>query len=138
MSVQQSPKVAKRACKNEVRDDFWIAFGNCINTDDDDEARECIQEAQTEHQENRELCSEQRNAREDVCDLVGQAPYAPEIDPENFLSPAEIAANPNPYFPLIPGLVRIYEAGDETITVQVTAETKEIMGVTALCGSRYC
>ena len=62
----------------------------------------------------------------------GQGAYASAIDPVNFVSPVEIGKTiePNPYFLLLPGYTRIYKQGSETITVRVTSETKEIMGVT--------
>ena len=37
---------------------------------------------------------------------------------------------PNRWFPLVPGTTWTYEGGDETITVTVTEDTKEILGVT--------
>jgi hypothetical protein len=62
----------------------------------------------------------------------GAAPamaYAPVIDPANF-----VAGINNPYFPLEPGKVFVYEGqtekGNEHNEVYVTSETKVIMGVT--------
>lgn len=54
------------------------------------------------------------------------------MDPANFVDPTEIGSRvtPNPYFPLVPGTTWIYEGGDEKITVTVTEDTKEILGVT--------
>jgi hypothetical protein len=53
--------------------------------------------------------------------------YAPTIDPAQF-----VAAVNNPYFPLVPGTTFVYESaeGEERVEVNVTAETKQIMGVT--------
>ena len=54
--------------------------------------------------------------------------YAPVIDPANFVSQID-----NEFFPLIPGTVLIYEGttaeGTEHIEVNVTFETKVILGV---------
>lgn len=54
--------------------------------------------------------------------------YAPKIDPANFVARVD-----NPYFPLKPGTTFIYEGksadGAERIEVNVTHETKEILGV---------
>ncbi len=60
-----------------------------------------------------------------------EAPYAPVIDPANF-----VAAVDNPYFPLTPGTVWVYEAHLEDGTVErneieVLQETRQIMGVKA-------
>jgi hypothetical protein len=63
--------------------------------------------------------------------LSQQEPYAPTIDPANF-----VAGIDNPYFPLEPGTVFIYEGttdmGFEHVEVTVTFETKEILGVTCV------
>lgn len=124
-----SAKAAHQACGFDAKDDYWINYGNCVNTDDKAEKKACIREAREEKQEAKQLCREQRQARADICNSLGQAPYNPVIDPANFLSPAQIAANPNPYFPLIPGMIKVITSGDETITVTVTEDTVDILGV---------
>lgn len=72
-------------------------------------------------------------ARIEVCDGTGETIYDPEIDPDNFCTPEEIAASPNPFRPLVPGTTFVYESetedGLETIRVEVTHDTKEILGV---------
>lgn len=130
----QTTRAAFKACHNDVRDNFWESKGICINISDDEERLECNLQAKQERREGIELCGEQRDARDDVCDLIGEARFDPVIDAINFVDPLEIGNTvaPNTYMPLVPGLTRIYEAGDETITVIVTSETIEIMGVTCL------
>jgi hypothetical protein len=118
-----------RACSNEVKDDFWVAYGNCLNLTDDDERAECFAEAEEERLEALHLCREQEGARDEVCELLGEAAYDPEIDPEDFLSPEDTAQNPNPYLPLVPGTSWKYESEDETTEVTVTEDTVEILGV---------
>ncbi len=60
-----------------------------------------------------------------------QEPYAPVIDPANF-----VAVVNNPYMPLKPGTTFIYEGktekGNELNEVYVSSETKVIMGVTCV------
>ncbi len=55
-------------------------------------------------------------------------PYAPVIDPANFVGVVD-----NPYMPLIPGITFIYEGrtekGDEHVEVTVQSDTKTIMGI---------
>ncbi|BDX29491.1 hypothetical protein TUM20985_00380 [Mycobacterium antarcticum] len=55
-------------------------------------------------------------------------PYAPTIDPSAFSTTVD-----NPYFPLVPGTRTISEAatpeGRQRTTVEVTRDTKKIMGV---------
>lgn len=57
--------------------------------------------------------------------------YEPTIDPANFVTEID-----NPYFPLKPGTVRIYEGrtdkGFEHVEVTVTFDTRQIMGVTCV------
>ncbi len=127
-------KAAGKACNFEVKDDYWIAVGNCINESDQDERRACFQEARTEKRDGNELCKEQREARLELCDAVGEARYDPDFDPENFVDPNEIGNSvaPNPYFPLVAGTQWVYEGADETITVTVTDKTKLIEGVTCV------
>jgi len=52
-------------------------------------------------------------------------PYAPVVDAANFSDPIT-----NDYFPLDPGLVTVFEGGDEHVEVTVTSDTRVIMGVT--------
>lgn len=63
-----------------------------------------------------------------------QTSYNPNIDPANFINAADIGetVEPNPYFPLKAGVTHIYKGDDQTITVTVTEDTKEIMGVTCV------
>jgi hypothetical protein len=57
-----------------------------------------------------------------------EEPYAPEIDPDNFVEGVD-----HPFFPLSPSTVMIYEGESdgvvEHIEVMVTTETREVMGV---------
>ena len=77
-----------------------------------------------------------KRARLAICKMLGECRYNPVINPANFLSPAEIAANPNPYFPLIPGTLFRYRTEgpgvSETAELSVTRETRVILGVTCI------
>lgn len=53
-------------------------------------------------------------------------PYAPAVDAGNFTDP-----QPNPYFPLEPGVLTVFEGGDERVEVTVTDQTKVILGITS-------
>jgi len=120
------------ACQHEVEDDFWIAMAICENLSDPSDREKCRKEAGAALEEARTLCSRQREARLKLCQSTGESPYDPMIDPALFVDPAEIGTTvaPNPYFPLIRGRTWIYQKGTETITVTVTGETREILGVT--------
>ncbi len=125
----QSVRAVLRACRHEVQDDYLITVARCLNFSDEKEREECLDLAKETRREARDLCREQFHERKEVCELMGEDPYDPEIDPDDFYSPKEAAQNPNPYFPLVPGYRWLYEAGDETIEVTVTEETVEILGV---------
>ena len=122
------------ACQNEVKDDYWIGQGNCYNLSDKDERTECFEEAKDEYKEAKGECRDQLEARKELCEEVGEAPYDPINDLEpTFIDPTTItASNANQYFPLVPGYQWVYEGGGETITVTVTTETVEILGVTCI------
>ena len=122
-------KAVFRACGHDIRDDFWIRYGNCVNDNRPFKAFSCLSDSFMAYKEDVALCKDQRIARKQICRQIGDGPYRPKIRPEKFLSAQEIAANPNPYFPLTPGLVKVFESGDETITVTVTEDVKEILGI---------
>ncbi|MGH7818401.1 MAG: hypothetical protein ACREQ9_01385 [Candidatus Binatia bacterium] len=128
----RTSQAARAACGHEAEDDFWIARGICANLADEGASKACRASARESRGEMRAECREQFAAREELCDALGQAPYDPAIDPASFLSPAATDANPNPYFPLVPGATWVYQKPGETITVTVTNETKEILGVTTM------
>lgn len=57
-----------------------------------------------------------------------QEPYAPAIDPANFVATVD-----NPFFPLIPGTTFNYASGGgETVEISVTHDTRQVMGVTCI------
>jgi hypothetical protein len=123
------------ACINEKTDDYWIAQGNCYNSAEEDQA-ECFQEAKAEYKDAKAECQDQLDARKDLCDELGEAPYDPPIDEIRWVNPERISAGTaNPYFPLVRGYKWVYKTSDEdgviseTNTDEVLMETKEIMGV---------
>ena len=123
---------AYKAARFEAMDDYWIAIGNCNNLSDPDERKECKQDAREERLSAMEDSRDQLEARQEICEELGQGPYDPQLDPADFVDPDDIgdSETANPYLPLIPGTVWVYEGetedGTETITVTVTDDTKEI------------
>jgi hypothetical protein len=128
----QTAGAALNACLLEVEADYLIAVGKCNNLPSADRRMKCMEAAEKALGESREECGDQFTARLEICDVLGEAPYHPVIKREEFLDKSGIIANPNPYFPLIPGTTYIYKGGDETITVSVTHETKKILGITTI------
>lgn len=120
------------ACEAGVRDDYFIAIANCLNYSDSEVKEACMEDAIDERNEGFEECDDIEEAHEGLCAIFGEDPYDPQINPANFLSVEDIANNPNPYFPLIPGNEWVYEGEDETITVTVLEETREILGVESI------
>lgn len=120
------------ACKNEVKDDYWEAYAVCLNLLDDDEREECMEEAGEERGEAREECAEQLEARLELCCAIGEGPYDPDFDPEEFDDDFANLTNPNIYLPIAIGNSWEYEGGDETIRVEVLDKTKLIDGVTCI------
>jgi hypothetical protein len=136
-------KIAQAAYKaglKEAEDDYWIAIGNCYNLPTKEERKECMREAKEEWKEAKADTKDQREARLEICEELGEAPYDPVIDPNDFVDfdaviEEEEILTPNPYFPLIPGTTWEYLALDadeeviERILVEVLEETTEILGV---------
>jgi hypothetical protein len=119
----------RTACDAGVTDDFWIAKGTCANLADAEARNECLSDARDTRTEGGQECRDQFQARQDLCDALGQDPYDPEINSDDFLTPEETAANPNKYFPLVPGTTKVFLGAGEKVTVKVTDQTKMIQGV---------
>ncbi len=131
-ACSQTAHAAFGACGYEAIDDLYMARANCLNLADQTAVTQCNMDASTARQEQHQECDVQHAGRLDLCEDLGEAPYAPPIDPANFVDPTEIGASitPNPYFLLVPGRTMVYQDGSEIITVEVTDETREILGVT--------
>jgi hypothetical protein len=55
-------------------------------------------------------CGDQHAVRDAACKRLGPEPYSPVIDPANFVDKID-----NPYFPLTPGTVFIYEGQQQMV-----------------------
>jgi hypothetical protein len=125
-------KAAFLSCDAEVEEDFFIGFGNCLNTGSSASQVTCENALTASESDAEEACDEQLDARIQACSALTQAPYNPDMNPANFMSRAEILANPNQYFPLRPGNQWVYESDEQTITVTVSADTRQILGITTI------
>ena len=130
-ACHRTSTAAQTACEADGKDNRWIAVGSCFNLADDAARQQCIADAKDAQTEQGQECRAQFDARESLCAALGQAPYDPVIDPTNFNSPQQTAAQPNPFFPLVPGKQWVYKGGGEKDTVTVTDKTKLILDVTA-------
>jgi hypothetical protein len=128
----KTAELAESACQHGVRDDHGIALGRCYNTADESARQSCIAAANAEREEGPEECEDQFDARLELCDAFGTAPYdPPEFVGQNFVDPLQIGSSvtPNPYFPLVPGRRWVYRSEDETVTVEVLGQVIRIDGV---------
>jgi hypothetical protein len=128
-------KAAYKACLNEIKDDYNIAVGNCINVSDDDDREDCFNDAkkgEDGYKAAKEECKDQFEARREVCEDLGEDRYDPLVDAGNFVDFEDVLDGgpftTNPYFPLIPGTTWTYANVEavETITVEVLEEFKTI------------
>jgi len=120
-----------KSCRFEVNEELYATNAKCINFGDGDERRDCLALARETYREDREGCGDQREAREDVCELLGEDLFDPEalLDTDNFVAEPDDA---NPFFSLAPGHTYVARAGEdfeETIVVTVTDEVREILDV---------
>ncbi len=120
--------IAQKSCDREAAANYWLAVAKAANMPAGEAQDEAYAEARAELSEAREECGEVNDARIDFCEALEEEFYCPVIDPGDFDTPL-----PNPYYPLVPGTIRVYESetedGMETIVVEVLAETREILGV---------
>lgn len=117
------------ACKVDTQGDLFSSQAICTNVSDAVERRGCFRDALEAYSDDRELCGDQLDAREDLCDALGEDRYEPDFDPAHF---DDDFTSPNAYFPLRVGYRWSYAGGDETIAVEVLDETKLIEGVTCI------
>jgi len=120
-------RAAKTASFREAEADYWLGVAKCRNGPQGSR-RQCIRDLHDELEEARDLAREQFEAREEVCELVGEGPYNPHISPAEF-SPDVT----NPYYPLVPGRTLVYEKVDrdgvERTEVTTLADVVEIADV---------
>lgn len=119
------------ACEHQVRDDYLVSFGKCINVSDEDARNACFDDAKSTRLDELRGCKDQRDARRDVCHALGQERYVFDFDAALFDSDFSSLTNPNPYFPLDIGNHWEY-GGSESVTIEVLPKTKLIEGVTCI------
>lgn len=119
---------AHTSCKQQVIADYWLSVARCDNLPTRAKQQACMAQASQDRVAARTDCKARFHVREEICEELGDEPYHPEIDPEEF--DTEIA---NTFLPWIPGTTFIYDGttarGVEHIEVVVSHETREIQGV---------
>lgn len=129
----QTARTVFHACHFDVLDDYNESRANCINIEDDDERAECINDTKEAKWEDWKSCKSQKDARLDVCDLIGEDRYAdPLQDPSITFVDLENSNEPstlNRFVNLSVGHTYVLRAGEdfeETVIVHVTDEVREV------------
>lgn len=125
----QQSRLMQSACRAEVTDDYYVESAKCLNESEWFERVECRADARESYREELGSCGEMLEARLNVCDAIGEAPYDPSFEPEDFETSLVALMRPNPYFPMAVGNQWIY-GGDEDIQIDVLNETKLIDDIT--------
>ncbi len=127
----QTANIVKFHCTAEAWNDYLLELAKAVNLLDADERASAFLAALEDARDTVGECTEQQEARLELCEELGEDRYHPVIDVNDFVDPT---TDPNSYFPLVPGTTLIYEGetedGTERIEVTVTDETKEVLGVT--------
>lgn len=128
---ERTAEIAVYVCRQELNADNLLSAAKAYNLEDEQQRQAALQEIARNRHEGAIECFEKLEARRELCETLEEDRYDPQIDPANFVHPI---AEPNPYFPLVPGTRYIYEGeseeGSERVEVTVTDQTREILGVT--------
>lgn len=119
---------AFEACRSGAQEDYLIAFGKCINLAGGETREECMDDAKDELGAAQRLCRKQRGSRFDICALLAEDRYDPDINPDLFDNDLTHLTKPNRYFPLKIGN-RWEFGGSESVAIEVLNRTKLIEGV---------
>ncbi len=126
----------REAGEHDALADYNVALANANNGPNAATRDRSAKRAKRDYKEAQEEVKAQFAARKKLCHDLDEIRYNPEINPADFLTSEEVAANPNPLFPLVPGTTYNYRAEDEegieTIAFEVTHRTRKILGVTCL------
>jgi hypothetical protein len=119
VACAQTSKAALTACRNSASSDYWLGIGACDNISDPQEKKACLDEARSSLKDDYNTCNEQFVARQEVCRELGQGPYDPVLDPQDFFSDIT-----NIYSPFPSGNTYTYKStapgtGTQTIVVKV-------------------
>jgi hypothetical protein len=129
-ACEKTARLARGSCRSASSADLELETGKCVQSLQNGELRECKADALDAFREGNGECREQQEARIDLCRALDEGLYAPELDPADF-----VATIDNPFAPFGPGAHWVYEKegedGLERIEVDVLAETKTILGITA-------
>lgn len=128
-----SASLMRKSCFFETKEELNATVAKCGSIASSADRKECKSDARQERKEAIETCADQREARLDACDLLGENRYSdPLVDEDiTFIDPDEIGKsfNNNPYVILQAGHTHVLRAEDEIVVVYATDEVREVQGV---------
>lgn len=139
-----SATLMAHSCQAERKEEFNAVIARCNSISSADERNECKAMAKEERKEAVGTCADQKEARIEVCDALGEGRYMdPLVDPDiEFIDPDDIGPggeDNNPYVILEAGHTHVLrseeydpeedESSIELIVVYATDEVREIEGV---------
>jgi hypothetical protein len=128
---QQTAPFALSSCNASADSDHQVALGKCENVSNAAARTACEQQALADSTAASQNCQAELSVRQTACKRLGPTRYDPVIDPANFTAKID-----NPFFPLRPGTVFIYEGTNagakERDEFAVTHTTVTILGVTTV------
>jgi hypothetical protein len=127
-ACSQSANALYSACRLDATEESFETRAVCVNLADSAARAACLGEIDETRDEAAEECHAQRDARRELCGVIGEAPYEPAMDPALFQDPRN-PSHPNPYFPLAVGNHWVFDDGAERIEIEVRDETKRIAGI---------
>jgi hypothetical protein len=123
----------EKSCFFEVKEEFNATTAMCGSILLAEERINCKEDAKEERGESLDTCMDQKEARLDACDLLGEHRYADPLVESgiSFIDPDEIGGmhDNNPYVILQAGHTHVLSAEDEIIVVYATDEVRDIQGV---------
>ena len=79
-------KLLYDACKREIQDDQFAERAVCLNISDGEEREECNEDVKSDDKEAKQECRDQRMARRDLCEDLGEARYDPSFEPDDWFA----------------------------------------------------
>jgi len=140
-----SMKAMDKSCRAELREEYNATLARCESIEDEGERAGCRDAARHGRKDAGNSCGEQKKARRDVCDLLGENRYLDPLTDASitFIDPDDIGEvggiDDNPFVILKAGHTHLLRAEEydeeedevavELIIVHATDETREIEGV---------
>ena len=124
-------RLMRRACYADRWDDFLVHSADCVYVTAAEDRKECREEAWEERAEKKEECEDVYEARLDICEVVGEEPFALDLDPADFVDPDDIGdtVTPNQYWPLQAERTHVIVADGEVTIVTNQDDTRDVGGL---------